>query len=89
MLWDYVRLDDDTQIAYSAVQDDGTVKIAVERPIDFDFDHAECSLPGLSWHDVSGFTPHELEWLSEFIRSNSPLIFELAERRSEGGKAVA
>ena len=88
MYWDYVRLSDDTQFGYSSLQEDGTVKIAVERPVNFDFDHAECSLPSLSWHDVTGFSTAELERFSEFLRSNSPLIFELAERRLDS-QAVA
>ena len=44
MLWSYVQLDDGTQFAYSETRDDGTVRVAVERPVDFGFDHAECFL---------------------------------------------
>ena len=39
MLWSYVQLDDGTQFAYSETRDDGTVRVAVERPVDFGFDH--------------------------------------------------
>ena len=34
MLWSYVQLDDGTQFAYSETRDDGTVRVAVERPVD-------------------------------------------------------
>lgn len=47
MLWSYVQLDDGTQLAYSETRDDGTVRIAVERPVDFGFGHAECFLPAV------------------------------------------
>ena len=29
MMWEYVRLEDDTQISYSEVRDDSTVKVGV------------------------------------------------------------
>ena len=71
MLWSYVQLDDGTQFAYSETREDGTVRIAVERPVDFGFDHAECFLPAV-------------KFLTEFVRSNAPFIFELAERQKAG-----
>lgn len=43
MLWSYVQLDDGTQFAYSETRDDGTVRVAVERPVDLGFDHADAS----------------------------------------------
>lgn len=42
MLWSYVQLDDDTQFAYSETRDDGTVRVAVERPVGLGFDHTGC-----------------------------------------------
>ena len=45
VFWSYVQLDDGTQFAYSETRDDGTVRVAVERPVDLGFDHAECFLP--------------------------------------------
>ena len=38
MLLSYVQLDDGTQFAYSETRDDGTVRVAVERPVDFGFE---------------------------------------------------
>lgn len=49
MLWSYVQLDDGTQFAYSETREDGTVRVAVERPVDFGFDHADCFLPAVKW----------------------------------------
>lgn len=84
MLWGYVQPDDGTQFAYSETREDGTVRVAVERPVDFDFDHAECFLPAVKWFNVEGFTADDLNFLKEFVRSNAPFIFELAERQKAG-----
>ena len=40
MMWEYVRLEDDTQVSYSEVREDNTVKVVVERPRDWGFDTA-------------------------------------------------
>ena len=84
MLWSYVQLDDGTQFAYSETREDGTVRIAVERPVDFGFDNAECFLPAVKWFNVEGFTADDLNFLTEFVRSNAPFIFELAKRKKAG-----
>lgn len=84
MLWSYVHLDDGTQLAYSETRDDGTVRVAVERPVDLGFDHAECFLPAVKWFNVEGFTADDLNFLTEFVRSNAPFIFVLAERQKTG-----
>jgi len=81
MLWSYVQLDDGTQFAYSETRDDGTVRVAVERPVDVGIDHAECFLPATEWFNVDGFSTDDLNFLTEFVRSNAPFIFELAERQ--------
>lgn len=81
MLWSYVQLDDGTQFAYSETRDDGTVRVAVERPVDLGSDHAECFLPAVNWFNVEGFSTDDLDFLTEFVRSNAPFIFELAERQ--------
>lgn len=84
MLWSYVQLDDGTQFAYSETREDGTVRVAAERPVDFGFDHAECFLPAVKWFNVDGFTADDLNFLTDFVRSNAPFIFELAERQKAG-----
>lgn len=84
MLLSYVQLDDGTQFAYSETREDETVRVAVERPVEFGFDHTECYLPTVKWFNVEGFTADDLDILTEFVRSNAPFIFELAERRKAG-----
>lgn len=61
--------------------DDGIVLVAVERPVGLGFDHAECFLPAVNWFNVEGFSANDLDFLTEFVRSNAPFIFELAERK--------
>ena len=89
MLWSYVQLDDGTQFAYSETRDDGTVRVAVECPVDFGFAHAECFLPAIKWFNVKGFSTDDLDFLTEFVRSNAPFIFELAERQKAEQKPLA
>ncbi|RGK40733.1 MULTISPECIES: hypothetical protein [unclassified Collinsella] len=70
-------------------RDDGTVRVAVERPVDLGFDHAECFLPAVNWFNVECFSTDDLDFLTEFVRSNAPFIFELAERQKAGSAVSA
>ncbi|MDO4590176.1 MAG: hypothetical protein Q4B35_02095 [Slackia sp.] len=79
MMWSYATLPDGTQIAYSDLQDDGTLRIAVERARDWNFDSARCVMPAYRWSHVDGFSDVEIAKLDAFLRNNAPLIFELAE----------
>lgn len=45
MFYSYVELEDETHIAHSNVQADGVVEVLVERPVEFGFDSAICTLP--------------------------------------------
>ena len=83
-----MKLPDDTQFAYSEMREDGTVSIAIERPVQMDFDSAEYVMPSYQWHDVHGFSDEEISFFESMLRDNAPLIFELAERRL-AEKAVA
>lgn len=69
-------------------RDDGTVRVTVERPVGLGFDHAECFLPTVNWFNVEGFSTDDLVFFTEFVKSNAPSIFELAERQ-KAGPAVA
>ena len=77
-----------TALSLPTQKHEGTVRVAVERPVDFGFDHAECFLPAVKWFNVEGFSTDDLDFLTEFVRSNAPFIFELAERQ-KAGPAVA
>ena len=88
MMWDYIMLADETQLAYSDIRDDGTIVVAVERPVDMGFDSARCILPSFKWSDVEGFTEAEMKALDALVRDNSPLIFEFAQRHADGETAA-
>ena len=88
MLWSYVQLDDGTQFAYSETRVRRDRSRSRRAPGDFGFDHAECFLPAVKWFNVEGFSTDDLDFLTEFVRSNAPFIFELAERQ-KAGPAVA
>lgn len=86
MMWEYVRLEDDTQVSYSEVREDNTVKVVVERPRDWGFDTAECILPAFNWVSREGFSEADLKELDDFVRNNAPLILRFAY---EGGRVYA
>lgn len=83
MMYDYVLLEDDTQIAYSEMREDRTVDIALERPRDYGFDTAETTLPSLNWKNIDGFTSAELVQLADFLRNNAPLIVRFAQEAAK------
>lgn len=85
-MWEYVRLEDDTQVSYSEVREDNTVKVVVERPRDWGFDTAECVLPAFNWVSHEGFSEADLQELDDFVRNNAPLILRFAY---EGGRVYA
>lgn len=80
MMWDYIQLPDETQIAYSDIREDGTVLVGIERPRDWGFDSARCLLPSYRWSEVDGFNAEEIAGFEAMLRNNAPLIFDLAER---------
>lgn len=79
VFWDYIQLPDETQVAYSDMNEDGTVEVRVERPVDMGFDSARCMLPSFVWSSVEGFSDEEMGKLDRLVRNNAPLIFEFAQ----------
>ena len=78
MFYNYVELNDGTQIAYSNFLEDGTVEIGIERPCENGFDSARCLLPSFRWSGVEGFDDAELAEFERYLRNNLPLIWRLA-----------
>lgn len=76
-MYSYLKLPDDTRIAYSNILEGNTILVGVERPVDGGFDSGYCRLPAYTWTDVEGFSQKEL------IERNSPLIYRLAGGVSE------
>lgn len=83
MFYNYVELEDGTQVAYSNVLDNGTVEVSVERPVESGFDSARCSLPTFEWTDIEGFSDEDMAYLNTFVHNNAPLILRLAREASK------
>lgn len=79
-MYQYLTLDDETEIVHSEMLEDRTVKVYIEKPDEKEcFHHAVCFLPEYRWEDVFGFTKDELERYQRIIENNAHLIIELAE----------
>ena len=83
MFYNYVELEDGTQLAYSGVLEDGTVEVSVERPIELGFDSARCVLPSFEWSHIEGFDEKDMAYLDTFVHNNAPLILRLAREVSK------
>lgn len=85
-MYNYLQLADETQIAYSNILDDNTIQVSIERPVENGFDAATCLLPSYTWRDIEGFSDGDIEFFTDFIRNNAPLIYRLSR---EAGKVYA
>lgn len=85
MMYNYIKLADDTQIAHSNILEDQTVQVSIERPVDGGFCSATFFLPQCRWQSVEGFNASELEYFTEIVRNNAPPHLPSCPR---GGKAI-
>ena len=85
MMYAFMKLDDDTEVVHSeAYEENGveTVKVYFERPVDGNFESAECYLPSYEWKNISGFSQERIAQLQEYLKSVAHIIIRLA--REEG-----
>ena len=83
MMYPFLTLDDGTEIVHSEMQENGQVKVYLERPDEKDcFHHATCYLPGYTWEDVFGFSAGDMARFQEVIQSTAHLILQFSQ---EGG----
>lgn len=83
MMYPFLTLDDQTEIVHSEMQEDGSVKVYMEKPDEKDcFHYATCYLPEYRWSDVFGFSENEMNRLREVIESTAHLILKYSK---EGG----
>ena len=82
MLYPFMTLPDETEIVHSEsrISDDGreTVKVCIEKPVDYGFKSATCWLPDYRWENVTGYSQEEIAGLQELIQSLAATIYELA-----------
>ena len=82
MTYPFLMLNDDTEIAHSELQEDGTVKVYVETPDPHGFRSACCILPRYEWQCVRRYSLPEIRYIEEVLRSTAHLIMRFA---AEGG----
>jgi len=81
MMYPFLTLADETEITYSEMKSDGTVKVYIETPDEKDgFHNAVCWLPEYRWEDVKGYSDGEIEGYKELIKNNAHLIMEFSTR---------
>ena len=82
-MYQFLTLDDKTEIVHSEMREDGSVKVYMEKPDEKDcFHHATCYLPQYQWEDIYGFSEDEMTRLREVVESTAHLILRYSK---EGG----
>ena len=85
MLYPLLTLNDDTEIVHSEMHDDGTVRVYIETPDEHvGFKHAECTIPGYIWSNVSYYSPAELSYYEKLIRKMAHLILDFSQKGGFG-----
>ena len=79
MMYKFLTLDDQTEIVYSELLPDGSVKVYVEKPDAQDcFHHMTCYLPSYKIEECFGFSQQEQERYMKVIKSTAHLMMEKA-----------
>lgn len=85
MMYHFMTLDDGTEIVYSEMKNDGSVKVYMEKTDEKDgFHYATCYLPEYRWEDIFGLTEQELSRCRETIETSSQLIIQFAQESRSG-----
>ena len=81
MMSPFLTLADETEITYSEMKSDGTVKVYIETPDEHDGFHiAVCWLPKYRWEEIHGYSDEEIEEYKELIKNNAHLIMEFSTK---------
>lgn len=85
MMYHFMTLDDGTEIVYSEMKNDGSVKVYMEKTDEKDgFHYAICYLPEYRWEDIFGLTEQELSRCRETIETSAQLIIQFAQESRSG-----
>lgn len=60
MMYPFLQLDDHTEIVYSDMMDDGSVKVYIEKPVEGGFHSATCFCRGISGKELMVFQTKRL-----------------------------
>ena len=81
MMYPFLTLADETEITYSEMKSDGTVKVYIETPDEHDgFHNAVCWLPKYRWEDIHCYSDEEIEGYKGILKNNVNLIMELSKK---------
>ena len=78
MLYPFMTLEDDTEIVHSDMDEQGRVRVELEKPVEGGFHAAVCTLPAYEWSDVDGFTAEEIARYQKFLEKGAHLILRFA-----------
>ena len=84
MMYQFMQLDDKTEIVHSDIISDSNgevVKVFIEKPIYGGFHSAICYLPAYKWEDIEGFQSGDIERFQEILESTAHLIIRFAKER--------
>lgn len=83
MMYPFLTLNDDTEITHSEMNEDGIVKVYIEKPDEKDgFHYATIFLPSLETGEIFKFSESEMEGYMEIIKNSQKCILRFAQ---EGG----
>ncbi|MGO4970904.1 hypothetical protein ACTQ56_02740 [[Clostridium] aminophilum] len=80
MMYPFMTLNDDTEITYSEMKADGSVKVYIETPdLKDGFHSAVCWLPQYRWENIQGYNQSEMAFFKKLIRDNAHVIIEFSQ----------
>lgn len=80
MMYPYLTLDEDTEIVHSEMDENGCVKVYIEKADEKDgFHSATCILPSYEWKEINGFSDAEIRAYQQIIENNAHMILELSQ----------
>ena len=79
-MYPYLTLNEDTEIVHSDMDENGRVKVYIEKADETDgFHSAYCILPDYLWQEVNGFSESQLREYRQILEANAHLILELSQ----------
>lgn len=84
MRYPFVTLNDETEITFTNVLDDGSVNVWIETPCEEGFHDISCDLPAFKWSENHGYSEKEVVYLKNWIETTAPLILKMANEKSGG-----
>ena len=79
-MYPYLTLDDETEIVHSEMNEDGSVRVYIEKADEKDgFHSAYCVLPTYQGQEIDGFSEAEIAAYQRLLEKNAHFILELSQ----------